>query len=62
MPAIHSGSPWRRRRCPCGALPENGMRRCRKCRARSRWYRRKALRRRPAVSGRRGAGTAPRGR
>jgi hypothetical protein len=30
------------RRCPCGALLERGMRRCRKCRARSRWRFRQA--------------------
>ena len=32
------------RRCECGALLERGMRRCRKCRARSRWRRRKSRR------------------
>jgi hypothetical protein len=30
------------RRCPCGALRESGMKRCRKCRSRSRWRRRKS--------------------
>jgi hypothetical protein len=30
------------RHCPCGALRESGMKRCRKCRARSRWRRRKS--------------------
>lgn len=30
------------RRCWCGALIEWGNRRCRKCRARTRWHRRKA--------------------
>jgi hypothetical protein len=29
------------RGCRCGALMEHGMRRCRKCRARSRWRRRR---------------------
>jgi hypothetical protein len=28
--------------CPCGAVVERGMRRCRKCRARSRWRFRQA--------------------
>jgi hypothetical protein len=46
-------------RCPCGALLEDGMKRCRKCRARSRWYRHKARGRRSARAGR-GASTAPR--
>jgi hypothetical protein len=49
-------------RCPCGVLLEDGMKRCRKCRARSRWYRHKARRRRPLNARRRGAGTAPGGR
>jgi hypothetical protein len=31
------------RRCPCGALRENGIKRCRKCRSRSRWRRRKSM-------------------
>lgn len=43
MHHIRPGSPLGRR-CPCGALPESGMKRCRKCRARSRWVRRKASR------------------
>jgi hypothetical protein len=30
------------RRCRCGALTEDGLSRCTKCRNRSRWYRRKA--------------------
>jgi hypothetical protein len=30
------------RRCLCGALPDPGTGRCRKCRARARWHRRKA--------------------
>ncbi|GII01773.1 hypothetical protein [Planobispora takensis] len=30
------------RRCPCGALTDPGTDRCRKCRARARWHRRKA--------------------
>ncbi|WP_329086869.1 hypothetical protein [Streptosporangium sp. NBC_01469] len=30
------------RRCPCGALTDPGTGRCRKCRARARWHRRKA--------------------
>lgn len=30
------------RRCPCGALTEPPAKRCHKCRARSRWYRRKS--------------------
>jgi len=50
------------RHCPCGALLEYGMTRCRKCRARSRWYRHKSRRRWHASPGRRGACTAPRGR
>lgn len=48
------------RRCPCGALLEDGARRCRKCRARSRWRRHKS-RRRPPVPSRRRPGTAPKG-
>lgn len=31
------------RSCPCGARIEPGNKRCRKCRARARWYRRKSL-------------------
>jgi hypothetical protein len=50
------------RHCPCGALLEKGTKRCRKCRARSRWYRRRSGRRRPASTRRHRAGTAPRGR
>jgi hypothetical protein len=50
------------RHCRCGALLEYEMTRCRKCRARSRWYRHKSRRSRPARPGRRRAGTAPRGR
>ena len=49
-------------RCPCGALLENGTKRCRKCRARARWYRHKACRRRSLNARRRGAGTVPGGR
>jgi hypothetical protein len=30
--------------CPCGALCEQSRTRCQKCRARFRWYRRKAWR------------------
>jgi hypothetical protein len=48
------------RHCQCGALVEPGMRRCRKCRARSRWYRHKAHRARPGIQRRRRAGTPPR--
>jgi hypothetical protein len=48
-------------RCPCGALLDHGMKRCRKCRARSRWYRHKACRRQSFNAGRHGAGTAPGG-
>ena len=33
---------FREDRCPCGALIEQGAKRCRKCRARTRWYRRKS--------------------
>jgi hypothetical protein len=36
-----------RRYCPCGALPEATKIRCRKCRYRARWYRRKAWRTNP---------------
>ncbi len=46
--------------CPCGALLDYGKRRCRKCRARSRWHRRKAYRARP-VSPRRHGGRRLRG-
>jgi hypothetical protein len=45
--------------CPCGAALDPGTRRCRKCRARSRWRHRQAHRRRP-VSPR--PGTSRRGR
>jgi hypothetical protein len=42
------------RRCSCGASLENGMKRCRKCRARSRYRRRKRYasrdRRRPRAT------------
>jgi len=31
-------------RCPCGAQRNESGKRCRKCSARSRWYRRKAWR------------------
>jgi hypothetical protein len=31
------------RKCPCGALVEHGNKRCRKCRSRARWRRRKSL-------------------
>jgi hypothetical protein len=31
-------------RCPCGARRNESARRCRKCSARGRWYRRKAWR------------------
>jgi hypothetical protein len=48
------------RTCPCGALLDHGKRRCRKCRARSRWRRRNAHRARPASPQRRGS-RAPRG-
>lgn len=37
---IPTGLPGRT--CPCGAITEQAGRRCRKCRARSRWYRRKS--------------------
>lgn len=30
------------RTCPCGALIEHGNKKCRKCRARARWHRRKS--------------------
>ena len=48
------------RRCTCGALLEPGMRRCRKCRARARWYRHKSRQSRRLSQHR--AGTAPRRR
>jgi hypothetical protein len=48
------------RRCQCGALLEYGMKQCRKCRARSRWRRRKS--RRAWNLSQRRARTAPRGR
>lgn len=38
------------RRCPCGALREIGMKRCRKCRSRSRWRRRKSTRKNPTFT------------
>jgi len=44
--------------CPCGAALEHGMQRCRKCRARSRYRRRKSSRR-PAGTARRRDRTAP---
>jgi hypothetical protein len=50
------------RHCQCGALLESGMRRCRKCRARSRWYHHKSCRARRGIPRRRRASTAPRGR
>jgi hypothetical protein len=31
------------RKCPCGALIEHSDKRCRKCRARARWRRRKSI-------------------
>jgi hypothetical protein len=31
-------------RCPCGARRNESSRRCRKCSARARWYRRRAWR------------------
>jgi hypothetical protein len=37
-----------RRHCRCGALCAPGSAQCRKCRARFRWYRRKAWRLNPA--------------
>jgi len=46
MPVIRTDLP-RDRHCPCGALLDHGKDRCRKCRARSRWQRRKAPRTRP---------------
>lgn len=48
--------------CPCGALLERGMRRCRKCRARSRWRRRKAYKPRPVSARRPSTRPARRGR
>lgn len=45
--------------CPCGAALEHGMKRCRKCRARSRYRRRKTYRTRSARQRDRRAGTAP---
>ena len=45
--------------CPCGASLEQGMKRCRKCRARSRYRRRRAHRRRPASARNRRAGVGP---
>ena len=45
------------RHCQCGALLEPGMRRCRKCRARSRWHRHKARRARRGIAA--GAALAP---
>jgi|HubBroStandDraft_1064217.scaffolds.fasta_scaffold70759_2 hypothetical protein len=45
--------------CPCGAAVEHGMNRCRKCRARSRYRRRKAKRKPSAGSRGSRAGTAP---
>lgn len=50
------------RKCPCGALLEHGMRRCRKCRARSRWRRHRAYRPRSASSRRPANHHAPQGR
>jgi hypothetical protein len=48
--------------CPCGALLDHGKKRCRKCRARSRWRRRKAYRVRPVSPRRRGTRPARGGR
>ncbi len=45
-------------RCPCGAALEHGMHRCRKCRARSRYRRRKTYRKRATRSLNGRAGTA----
>jgi hypothetical protein len=45
--------------CPCGAALEHGMKRCRKCRARSRYRRRRAHRHPSAAARKRRAGTAP---
>jgi hypothetical protein len=47
--------------CPCGGRLEVSTRRCRKCRARARWRRRMAYRKRP-VSPRRPQPRAGRGR
>jgi hypothetical protein len=55
-------APSKGRSCPCGALLEHGMRRCRKCRARSRWRRRKAGKPRSVASRRPGTGQLRRGR
>jgi hypothetical protein len=38
------------RHCECGALAEDGSARCRKCRSRSRWLRRRAAAPRRRVS------------
>jgi hypothetical protein len=46
--------------CPCGAALDLGKRRCRKCRARSRWRHRQANRTRP-VTPRRSTGRTARG-
>jgi hypothetical protein len=46
--------------CPCGAALEHGKKRCRKCRARSRWHHRQAHRTRP-VTPRRGRPRSARG-
>ena len=54
MPVIETGLPDERR-CPCGAIPDTGRRQCGKCRARSRWHRRKAQRTRPVTPRRRHA-------
>ena len=35
--------------CLCGALRESGMKRCHKCRARSRWRRRKSIHKSPQL-------------
>ena len=48
--------------CPCGVALDRGKRRCRKCRARSRWYRRQAHRTRPVSSRRSGPRTVRGGR
>jgi hypothetical protein len=61
MPTLQHYLP-ENRCCPCGALLDHGKRRCRKCRARSRWRRRKAYRARPVTPRRHGTGSLHEGR
>jgi hypothetical protein len=48
--------------CPCGALVDPGKKRCRKCRARSRWRYRRDHRARPVTPRQRGTRTVRGGR